>query len=71
MRHYIEMSQKRTNKRRVVRLQRGERGAWGTPTETQITPKAKAQEPIKVRIKFMLAKIPKFATLNIRGIKKP
>jgi exonuclease III len=34
-------------------------------------PQAKAQEPIKLRMKIMLGKTIKFATLSVRGIKKP
>ena len=33
--------------------------------------KAKAQEPIRIRMKMKLGKTHKVATLNIRGTKKP
>ena len=61
--------EKRSNKRRVARRQQRMEGEGDTTTETQRIPKAKAQEPLKLRMKHMLGKTTKFATLHIRGIK--
>ena len=46
-------------------------GGEDNTIETQGTPKAKAQEPLKLRMQQMLGNTTKFATLNIRGVKKP
>ena len=66
--------EKRSNKRRVARaLHRKEGGGENIQSQSlvQHVPQAKAQEPTKLRMKILLGKTTKFATLNIRGIKKP
>ena len=63
--------EKRTNKRRVARRQNRAQGGKDNTTYDDEIPKAKAQEPLKIRMKQRLGKTTKFATLNIRGVKKP
>ena len=46
--------EKRSNKRRVARRQNRMQGGEDTPTSTEGIPQAKAQEPLKLKMKQML-----------------
>ena len=68
-----ERKQKRSAKRRVARRLKRKNKSSGQNTEKRQVEKksAKAQEPIKIRMKLQLGRNLRIATLNIRGTMKP
>ena len=62
--------EKRTNRIRVARRQKRRKGEEKNQVKNQLIPEAKAQEPIEIRMKILLGKTTRLATLRKRGMNK-